>query len=80
MSQYQPLLSAGLVGEEGLTEVQNFEKGKIRNSMSAWVVLKSPCQSYLPWGGLSMFLVKEDWVKWNKALKAQFSNVNPSLF
>ena len=42
-------------------------------------VLKSTCHRYLP-RGLTMFLIKQDFVKWNMALRAQFSNISLGLF
>ena len=46
--------------------------------MSAWGGLKES----LPWifGGLTVFLVKKDFVKRNMVLRAKFSNVNLGLF
>ena len=64
---------------EGKPSVPNFEKLGIRKTISAWEVLTSLCHRYLP-GRLTMFLVKKDFVKWNMALRAQFSCVNLDLF
>ena len=58
--------------------VPNFEKWGRWEKMSAWGVLKSSCHRYLP-GGLTMFLGKKDFVKWNMVLRAKFSNVNLGL-
>ena len=57
------------------------QKGGIRKKRRAWGVLMSPCHRYLPGGGgLSTFLGKKDFVKWNMVLRAQFSNASIGLF
>ena len=60
-AQYHPPFLLG-----GQLSVPDFEKGDQKKNESVeglGLVLKSSCHRYLP-GGLTMFLVKKDFVKW----------------
>ena len=81
-SQYQPLLlsaeggGGGGGGRGGSLQSQILKKGADRKK---WVPGGSSlCHSYLP-VGLTMFLVKKDFIKWNMVLRAQFLNVSLGL-
>ena len=51
ITQYNAVLASPLSAGGKQPSVPNFEKGGIRNKMSAWEVLQSPCHRYLPGGG-----------------------------
>ena len=77
LTLYQSPLSAG--GGDNL-QSQILKRGWSEKKMRAWSVWTCPCHRYLPGGGLVMFFVQKDFVKWNMVLRAQFSNVNLDLF
>ena len=72
-----------LSGGRGQPSVPNFENERSEKKwVGSWGILKSPYHRYLPKvrRGLTMYLIKKDFVKWNMVFRAQFSNVNLGLF